>query len=161
ASHVVWFPAVPPGDVAVTLAIVAAGVVSGVLLRVPGGSLLVPMILGGLVESAGIAHIALPPWLLAACYALLGWIVGLGLPRWILAPAGRAVAPGPLSIPVLVAVCGALAAVLVAAAGVDPLSAYLATTPGGMDTVAIIAASSNVDLSFVMALQTVRFVIVL
>jgi hypothetical protein len=30
-----------------------------------------------------------------------------------------------------------------------------------MDTVAIIAASSTADLSFVMALQTVRFAIVL
>ena len=33
--------------------------------------------------------------------------------------------------------------------------------PGGMDSVAIIAASSNVDLSFVMALQTVRLAVVL
>jgi uncharacterized membrane protein AbrB (regulator of aidB expression) len=30
-----------------------------------------------------------------------------------------------------------------------------------MDTVAIIASSSNVDVSFVMAMQTTRFVIVL
>jgi uncharacterized protein len=30
-----------------------------------------------------------------------------------------------------------------------------------MDTVAIIAASSRADLSFVMALQTIRFLIVL
>jgi hypothetical protein len=61
----------------------------------------------------------------------------------------------------MIAVAGALAFILVEAAGIDPLSAYLATTPGGMDTVAIIAASSTVDVSFVMALQTVRFVIVL
>ena len=32
---------------------------------------------------------------------------------------------------------------------------------GRLDTVAIIAASSSVDVSFVMALQTIRFVIVL
>ena len=51
--------------------------------------------------------------------------------------------------------------VLVHAAGIDPLTAYLATSPGGMDSVAIIAASSNVDMSFVMALQAVRLVIVL
>jgi uncharacterized protein len=42
-----------------------------------------------------------------------------------------------------------------------PLTAYLATSPGGMDAVAIIAASSNVDIAFVMALQTLRFMIVL
>jgi uncharacterized membrane protein AbrB (regulator of aidB expression) len=48
-----------------------------------------------------------------------------------------------------------------AVAGIDPLTAYLATSPGGMDSVAIIGAASNVDLSFVMALQTLRLVIVL
>ena len=31
-------------------------------------------------------------------------------------------------------------------AGIDPLTAYLATTPGGSDAVAIIAASSEMDL---------------
>ena len=46
--------------------------------------------------------------------------------------------------------------------GIDPLTAYLATSPGGMDSVAIIAAASDrVDISFVMALQTARFLIVL
>ncbi|HEY5832290.1 MAG TPA: AbrB family transcriptional regulator, partial [Hyphomicrobiaceae bacterium] len=62
---------------------------------------------------------------------------------------------------VIIGFCGLLAWILVHAAGIDPLTAYLATSPGGMDSVAIIAASSNVDLSFVMALQTVRLAIVL
>ena len=47
------------------------------------------------------------------------------------------------------------------ATGVDFLTAYLATSPGGADSVAIIAASSNVDMSFVMAMQTMRFFMVL
>ena len=38
----------------------------------------------------------------------------------------------------------------VAFAGVDPMTAYLATSPGGADSIAIIAASSNVDISFVL-----------
>jgi uncharacterized membrane protein AbrB (regulator of aidB expression) len=42
------------------------------------------------------------------------------------------------------------------------MTAYLATSPGGMDSVAIIAAASNgVDLSFVMALQSCRLLFVL
>ena len=46
--------------------------------------------------------------------------------------------------------------------GVDPLTAYLATSPGGMDSIAIIAAAAdNVDLSFVLTLQMLRFLIVL
>ena len=44
---------------------------------------------------------------------------------------------------------------------VDPLTAYLATSPGGLDSVAIIAASTNVDLSFILVLQATRFFMVL
>jgi membrane AbrB-like protein len=159
--HVAWFPAVPLGDLAVTLAIAAAGMAASAGLRLPGGALLVPMIVGALAEGTGLAHITLPPALLAASYALLGWSVGLGFTRPILVHARRALPQVLLATLILIAVCGALAFILVEAAGVDPLSAYLATSPGGMDTVAIIAASSSVDLPFVMALQTVRFVIVL
>jgi membrane AbrB-like protein len=159
--HVVWFPAVPLGDFAVTLAIAAAGVVASAGLRISGGALLVPMIAGALAEGSGLAQITLPPALLAVSYALLGWSVGLGFTRAILVHARRALPQMLLATFILIAVCGALAFILVEAAGIDPISAYLATSPGGMDTVAIIAASSNVDVPFVMALQTVRFVIVL
>lgn len=38
---------------------------------------------------------------------------------------------------------GSLALLLVEAFGIDPLTAYLATSPGGADSVAIIAASSR------------------
>jgi len=160
-SHVVWFPAVSWPDVAATLAIVGTGLAAGVWLRMPAGPLLIPMVAGALLEGSGLAHLALPPWLLALSYALLGWSVGLGFTRAILAHARRALPQVLLATFVLIAVCGVLAFVLVQAAGIDPLTAYLATSPGGMDTVAIIAASSAVDVPFVMALQTVRFVIVL
>jgi membrane AbrB-like protein len=61
----------------------------------------------------------------------------------------------------LIALCGGLAYGLHRVAGTDMLSAYLATSPGGADSVAIIAASSKVDLPFVMAMQTARFLLVL
>jgi uncharacterized protein len=42
------------------------------------------------------------------------------------------------------------------------MDAYLATSPGSLDSVAIIAASTpRVDLPFVMALQSVRLVFVI
>ena len=159
--HATWFPAVAWLDFTVTLTLVAIGVAAHQWLRVPAGALLVPMLVGAPLEGSGLVHVTLPPWLLAVSYALLGWNVGLGFTREILAHAWRALPQVMASILALIAVCGALAFVLVKAAGIDPLTAYLATTPGGMDSVAIIAASSTADLSFVMALQTVRFAIVL
>ena len=76
--------------------------------------------------------------------------------------AARALPQIVASIVALMAFCGGLAFLLSHQLGIDPLTAYLATSPGGMDSVAIIAAASDsVDLSFVMALQSARFLIVL
>jgi len=161
APPIVWFPAFDWPGLGATLLIAGIGGSLGVWLRIPAGALLVPMVVGAVLEGTGLVRITLPPWLLVAGYAFLGWSIGLGFTRDILLHAARALPQVMLAIFVMIAVGGAIAAVLVYAAGIDPLTAYLATSPGGLDSVAIIAASSNVDLSFVMALQTVRLVIVL
>ena len=154
-------PADRLGSFAATLAVAGVSGLIGVALRIPGGTLLMPMIVGAVLEGMGLLTIVLPPWLLAVGYTLLGWSVGLGFTRDILGHAYRALPQVALSIVILMGACAMFAFVLVRAAGIDPLTAFLATSPGGMDTVAIIAASSNVDVSFVMALQAVRLVIVL
>jgi membrane AbrB-like protein len=161
AADFAWFPPMPLEGLAATAVVAGSGIAAGLFLRISGAPLLVPMILGASLEASGVVHMTTPPWLLALSYALLGWGVGLGFTRAILAHARRALPQVLLAILVMVTVSGVLAFILVQAAGVDPLTAYFATTPGGLDTVAVIAASSRVDLSFVMALQTVRFVIVL
>jgi membrane AbrB-like protein len=158
---IVWFPPIEWDSFAATLAVAGVSGIIGKGLRIPGGMLLMPMVAGAVLEGAGLVTITLPPWLLAAVYTLLGWSVGLGFTRDILRHAYRALPQVALSIFILMAVCAGLAFVLVRAAGIDPLTAYLATSPGGVDTVAIIAASSNVDVPFVMALQAVRLLIVL
>ena len=65
------------------------------------------------------------------------------------------------NVVILILICGGFALILVKGFGIDPLTAYLATSPGGMDSVAIIGASTNADLPFVMALHAMRFAIVL
>lgn len=161
APAIVWFPALSAWDFTGTLLIAGVGGALGMALRIPAGTLLLPMVIGAVVEGMGLVTITLPPWLLAICYAILGWSIGLGFTRSILAHASRTLPQVLLAILAIIGMSGVLAFILVEAAGIDPLTAYLSTSPGGMDSVAIIAASSNVDLSFVMALQTVRFVIVI
>jgi uncharacterized protein len=161
APHIVWFPPMAWRDFAATLLVAGVSGAIGVGLRIPAGALLLPMVAGVALEGAGLVTIVLPPWLLALSYAFLGWSIGLGFTREILTHASRALPQVLLATFALIAICGLLALFLVHAAGIDPLTAYLATTPGGMDAVAIIAASSNVDIAFVMALQAARFLIVL
>jgi uncharacterized protein len=161
ATSVAWFPPVHALAFAETLALALLAGLLGRVARIPAGVLLVPMAAGAILNARGLVTIELPPWLLAASYALLGWSIGLGFTRPILAAALRALPQIFGAILALLAFAGVLAWVLVKAFGVDPLTAYLATSPGGADSVAIIAASSRVDLSFVMALQTIRFMFVL
>ena len=56
----------------------------------------------------------------------------------------------------LIALCAALAWGLSAFFGVAPLSAYLATSPGGLDTIAVISSAGGTDMGLVMAMQTLR-----
>jgi len=129
--------------------------------KIAAGIFLLPMIAGIVLQNTGVMKIELPPWLLAASYALVGWTIGLRFTRPILAHAARALPRVLGSILLLIAICGLVAVVLVKFAGIDPLTAYLATSPGGADSVAIISASSNVDIPFVMAMQLARFMVIL
>jgi membrane AbrB-like protein len=160
-ASIVWFPPMQWVPFAETMALAAVGAFIAPLLRIPAGPMLVPLIVGAALHGSGVMTIELPPWLLAVSYALVGWNIGLRFTRPILIHALRALPRVAASIFVLIAICGGFAWVLRWAAGIDPLTAYLATSPGGADSVAIIAASSNVDVPFVMALQTLRFLVVL
>jgi hypothetical protein len=117
-------------------------------------------VVGAALHATGALAIQLPEWLLSAGYALIGWRIGLGFTHAIVRHAARILPHLILSILVLIAFCGGLALLLVHLLGVDPLTAYLATSPGGMDSIAIIASASPVDISFVMALQVVRFFLI-
>ena len=156
-----WFPPVHWPGFAVTVVIAGFGAAFGHVTRIPGGLMLGPMVVGAALRATDLVAIELPPSLLVASYAVIGWRIGLVFTRPILAHAARALPQTLLSTVALIAFCGGVAAILVKALGVDPLTAYLATSPGGLDSAAIIAASSRVDLSFIMALQTIRIVMVL
>ncbi len=161
APQMAWFPPVHWPAFAATVAIAGFGAALGRVTRIPGGLILGPMVVGAALRATDLVAIELPPSLLVASYAVIGWRIGLVFTRPILVHASRVLPQTLLSIVALIAFCGGAAAVLATALGVDPLTAYLATSPGGLDSAAIIAASTRVDLSFIMALQTIRIVMVL
>jgi membrane AbrB-like protein len=162
AAHTVtWFPAVAWLPLAETLALAVLGPVVASQLGMPAGALLIPVVVGIFLVDGGWMTMELPPWLLAIGYAFVGWRIGLRFTRRLLIHAAKALPRIIASTLALIAVCGGLAALFVVTAGLDPLTAYLATSPGGADSVAIIAASSNVDVPFVMTMQMARFVVLL
>ncbi|KXW57366.1 AbrB family transcriptional regulator [Ferrovum myxofaciens] len=156
-----WFPEVAAGPLLETIALAIGGASMGAWFEIPAGPLLIPLVAGIVLSCTHHLTLTLPPWLMAGCYALVGWAIGLRFTRKILRYAARVASKIALSTTLLIALCGGLAWLLHRMLDIDPLTAYLATSPGGADSVAIIAASSPVDLPFVMAMQMARFILVL
>lgn len=157
-----WLAPVHWVTLAAVLAIAVLSQFAARALRLSAWALLGPMLVLSGLHASGLLEFHLPRWLLAACYTLLGWNIGLGFRRNTLINAAHALLPVIASALALIAFCAALSWCLSVLLHIDPLTAYLATSPGGLDSVAIIAASSpQVDMSFVMALQGVRLIFVI
>ncbi len=156
-----WFAPVAWLSLAETLALAILGSLAARWLRIPAGALLVPLICGVVAARAGWLAIVLPPWLLATAYAVIGWRIGLQFRQPELERVTAALPRILISALALIAVCAGIGGLMSAVCGIDPLTAYLATSPGGADTVAIIASSSGVDKPLVMTMQLLRALAVL
>lgn len=144
------------------------GAILGRRLRIAAGPLLLPMEAGATLHATGTLTLQVPEWLLALAYAflalayaLIGWSVGLRFTRAIVLLALKTLLQMLASIAGLMLLCGTMAWLLTKLLPVDLLTAYLATSSGGLDIVAIIAAGSQVNIGFVMAMQSLRLFAIL
>jgi membrane AbrB-like protein len=156
-----WLASVSWDNLAFTLLLASAGSLFANFFKIPGGPLLIPLTIGSILQARGLLTITLPPWVLAPAYITLGWSIGLRFTRQSLHQATKALPAILIAITSLILACGGIALALTRLTGIDPLTAYLATSPGGLDSVAIIAATSGVNISFVMAFQTARLLMVI
>lgn len=129
--------------------------------KIPSGSLILSMIIGAILINTGILNLEIPKWFMMITYVIIGWSIGLRFTREIV---GKAINTFPkllILIFLLIAICAGVSVIVSNITGVDFLTAYLALSPGGSDSVAIIAASCDVEISFVMSIQIMRFMIIL
>jgi len=143
-----------------TLALGTGAAFLGHRLPVPGASMLVPMFSAILLSNMGVLVITQPNWMLICAYVFFGWSVGVGFTRESLIHAGRLLPHIIGFILILTAMCAVLGYGMHLAIGTDMLTAFLATSPCGMGLIAVIAASTHVDMSVVMGMQVGRFLIV-
>jgi membrane AbrB-like protein len=146
---------------ALTLLLLAGCAWTARRLRLPAGPLLLPLVVGAALQDFGIFTLELPREFLGLGYAILGWSIGLRFSWAILLHALKSLPVIVGSTLLLLALCGGLGVLLGHYAHVDAMTAYLAMSPGGLDAVAIIAASAHLDMPFVMALQTARILLVI
>lgn len=141
-------------DLLLNLGVIALGVAAGT--RLPAGALLIPLLLGGALQLTGLLVITMPNWLLAFAYGAIGCYIGLRFDRQTLAYVWKRIPTMVAGAVVLIALCAAFAWALAWATGSDFLSMYLATSPGGLDAMAIIAVETHSDVGLVLAMQTLR-----
>ena len=145
-----------------TTLIAALGAWVGIRLRLPAGAMLGPLILGVALEEVGVLRLTWPPGVPQAAFLVLGVYVGLLFDRASIRRAGRLFPLVLASTMGLVAACAGLGWALTALTRIDGMTAYLATTPGGIDSVAIMALGSGADAPLVLAIQMLRlFAVVL
>jgi uncharacterized protein len=145
-----------------TVAVAAAGWWGATALKIPAGGLLGPMLLGAVLQATGTVRLAVPAPVLDAAYVAIGLAIGLLYTRATVRYVLRVLPQLLAATGVLLALCALSGALLVATVHVDALTAYLATTPGGLDSVTVIALGSGANVPLVLAVQTLRiFVVVL
>ncbi|MFT3691091.1 AbrB family transcriptional regulator [Paenirhodobacter sp.] len=152
-------PAPPPahaGSPAIAVALAALGVAAARWLpRIPAAATLVPLSLATVLVLNGVA-LAVPGWLVALAFLAIGLQVGLRFTPDLLRQ-GLVALPGLCAACLLlIGLCGASGLALSRIAGVGVMTGMLATVPGSIDSIAILAIGAGADVAFVMTLQTVR-----
>lgn len=134
-----------------------SGIVASSAARWPAGTLLLTMAIGVAFGLAGIGTPRVPPSVSVVAFTLIGWRIGLTFTSDARGAALRMLPRVAAASLVLSSLCGVVALALHLAFGIDPLTAWLATSPGGLESVAIIATALPVDRPFIMAAQAARF----
>lgn len=143
-------------SVAVVLGLAVLGTLTAKHLSfIPSAASLVPLTIGGALQLAHV-NIAVPAWLVAVAYLAFGAHIGLRMTPDILRVGARAMPQLIGAAMLLMVLCAGSGAVLSVVAGVDLMSALLATVPGSVDSIALIAVNAGADMTFVMTLQTLR-----
>lgn len=152
-----WYFALP-----VIAVIVLAGAALGRYVRLPGSGLIGPMAITIVLEFAGLAKgLSVPMLLVEAGIMLIVWQTLIAFDRESLR-AIRRILPGAFALIMVLNVAAAgLGVVLSHVAGLSMLDGYLATSPGGIYAVLGTAAGSGSNVTFVMASQVIRVVLML
>ena len=115
------------------------------------------MLVAVAVSASGVlGSVSVPTPLEQLGYALIGVRVGLRFTRASLRSIARLLPLATALILAVIVACGMLGLLLAEVTGTDRLTAYLATTPGGLFAVLATAADSGSDVTFVLAVQVIR-----
>jgi membrane AbrB-like protein len=132
------------------------GAWTGTRLRLPAGALIGPLVFGVALEMLGVMRLTWPPGVPQTAFLVIGLWAGLHFDRASIKSVGGLFPFVLASAAGLTVACVGLGWALTVITPIDGLTAYLATTPGGIDSVAVIALESGADAPLVLAVQMLR-----
>ena len=145
----------------VLLLLAGAGWIAGTKTPIPAGSFLVPTLLYFFLTLGGIKPGPWPWPILAGAYVVMGLQIGGRFHPSTIALIRTVILPVVGTTLLLLVASLVLAWVVAREMGLDLASAYLAATPGGLDSVAAVATELHVDTTIVLAMHLVRLLCVL
>ncbi|MGH3642290.1 MAG: AbrB family transcriptional regulator [Mycobacterium sp.] len=142
--------------------VVLVGATGGRLIRLPGAGLLGPMTVTIALELTGTSFgMSVPLVLVQLGYAVIGWQAGVAFTRESIRAIGRAL-PAAIGLIILLNVATAGLGILLArVSGISPLEGYLSTSPGGIYAVLATAVETGANVTFIIAAQVVRVLLML
>ena len=149
-------------DLVFVIGSLGAGLLVARLVRFPTATLLGPLAVAIAIALGGwLGDVRVPTAVQWAAFALIGAQVGLRFTRASLASITRML-PVVLALIVgMIAATAGIGVLLAWATPVDGLTAYLATTPGGLFAVLSTAADAGADVTYVLAVQLCRLLVIL
>ncbi|MDR0534199.1 MAG: AbrB family transcriptional regulator [Verrucomicrobiales bacterium] len=138
-----------------------AGWCAGMWTRIPAGTFLVPTLFYFLIRVEGVYPGRWPAPVFAVAYVIMGLQVGGRFDRATFEMIKGIALPVCGTTLLLLTGSFALALILAYKMNLDPVSAYLAATPGGMDSVAAVANELHGDTAVILAVHLVRLLCVL
>jgi uncharacterized protein len=147
-----------PLNYVVSTVIALIGALVGVRFRIPAGTMIKPAILAAIAGITGVPAAPRPPFIMASVYLVLGLQIGGNFDAAVVDQLRRLGWFILSSNIFLLAVSALLAVCLMPLLKIDLLSAYLAATPGGLDSVAAIATDLKADAALILAVHSLRLI---
>lgn len=129
-------------------------------LRIPAGALIGSMVAVAAVNLAGSETVGAGPVLRFVAFAILGWEIGSQVTRETMTAVRTAI------VPVLVVVVGLLAAGalfgwVLHRAGLDPVTAFLASSPGALSQMVALSTAFGANAVLVSVVHLIRILVVI
>lgn len=150
-----------PTAFAVTFLVACLAIPAARIKWVPAAPILITITAGAALQLGDIVQVAVPDWLLLGANMALGLQIGLLFSRQTIEYVAKIIPPIIASAAALILISAIAAYGLSKFLNIDHLTAFLATAPGSIDLIALIAMTNHADVSFVLAHQITRLILVI